>query len=207
MKQIITVFLIAFCTIGLNAYCQSPVDLSEFEYSSDGVVYISQTDSLVGKIIFSELSPGQLSLVIDGEKDKKFKAKEVVGFKINNPAKNFISVKSDGLEKSILFYENTSPRGAKLCLLKYFEAEASVTGTKISGGKVQGSWRTSIYSPDSGKILPSGNKKLAVALKDCPELAAKVAKKEKGYSVGMIAMPGATDQLNERIVQEYNACN
>lgn len=189
MKKITTVLLIAFCIIGLNAYCQSPVDFSEFKYTSDGVVYISQTDSLVGKIIFSELSPDKLSLVIAGEEDKKFKAKDVVGFKINNPAKSFISVKSDDLGKSLLFYENTSPRDSKLYLLKYFVAEASIVGTKISAGKVQGSWKTSIYSPDSKEILPSGNKKLAQALKNCPELAAKVAKKEKGYSVGMIAMP------------------
>ena len=206
MKKIKLAFVIFFCGLGLSVFGQSPVDLSEFEYLSDGVIYVTATDSIMGQVKYNELSSGKVWLIVDGKKDQKFQAKEVVGFKLNNPAKEFISVRSDGADRSMLFYENTSPKNSRLYLLKYFEAEGSALGTKVEGGKAQGQWNTTIYSPVSKSILPNGNKKLAAALKDCPELSNKIAKKEKGYSVGMIALPGAAAEFNERIVREYNAC-
>lgn len=185
---------------------QTQVDLSEFEFKSTGVVYLTATDSIVGELEYNELSSGKVLLLEEEKKAQKFQAKEIIGFKLHNPEKKYLSVKSDGLDRSMLFYENTSAESDKLYLLRYFEAEGSVAGAKIEGGKVLGNWKTTVYSTESKSILPSGNKKLAEALKGCPELSNKIAKKEKGYVVKLMSLPGAADEMNERIVNEYNAC-
>lgn len=197
---------LVLCFLRLNAFCQSPFDFSEFEFSSEGVLYLSPTDSLLGHIEYSELYSKKVSFSENQDKFKKYLAKDVIGFRLNEPSKEYISVKSDGVDRSILFYENTTPQNIDLCLIQYFLAETGPLGIIIEGGKPKGEWTTSVYSKKSKMILPSGNKKLAEALKDCPELSKKVAKKEKGYSVGLIALPGAKNELNRRIVEEYNSC-
>lgn len=48
-------------------------------------------------------------------------------------------------------------------------------------------------------------KKMSEHLKDCPELAKKIADKEKGYKVNMLS-GAANDEVYFRIMTEYNNC-
>jgi hypothetical protein len=197
-------FFVAIILLSASqAFSQGTYSTSEFEVQGDGVLYISETDSVTGKIEYNELSPGSVRIVDASGKSKKYSGKEVIGFKTANPKRVFHSVKSDGLDKSMLFYEDITPNGGKkLLLLKSFIQD----GLLVSGGTVKGDWENAIYSPSAKKLIPANFKKLAEQLKDCSALAGKISNNEKGYYHGLIATPQQKEEVLRNIVNDYNTC-
>ena len=203
MKKQNLFFVAIFLLAAIQTYSQGSYSASGFELQSDGVLYISETDSVTGKIEYSELSPGSVRVVDASGKSKKYTAKETIGFKTQNPKKVFHSIKSDGIDKSMLFYEDITPNGGKkLLLLRSFIQD----GLLVTGGQVKGDWENTIYSPATKKILSANFKKMAEQLKDCPALAEKITNKEKGYYFGLIATPQQKEEVLANIVKDYNTC-
>lgn len=200
-QKLFLLFIISF--VSLQTYAQESYSLNEFELQSNGVLLISETDSIAGTIKYNELNSGSVSLIDASGKSKDYKAKEIVGFRMQNPSRNFYAIKSDGLDKSMLFYEDITPNnGKKLKLLKSFIRD----GIMVVNGQVKGTWENQMYSTADKKLIPSNFKKVAEQLKDCPALAEKISKKEKGYYFGMIASAMAQEEVLNNIVTEYNSC-
>lgn len=189
--------------VSFQTYSQESYKLADFELQSPGVLYTSATDSLMGTIKYNELTGGGVTLTDASGKSKRYTAKEVAGFKTQTPSKVFYSVKSDGLDKSMMFYEDITPNGGKkLKLVKSFIQD----GVIISGDQVKGKWENQLYSPATKKLLGSNFKKVAEQLKDCPALADKITTKQKGYYFGLMSTPFQQDEVFKNIVTEYNTC-
>jgi hypothetical protein len=201
-QNLFLLFIISI--VSFQVYSQESYPLADFELRTNGVLYISETDSVAGTIKYNQLTSGSVSVIDASGKSKSYKAKEIVGFKTLDPTRNFYSIKSDGLDKSMLFYEDITPNGGKkLKLLKSFIQD----GIIITNGQVNGSWESQLYSTADKKLLGTNFKKMAEQLKDCPALADKISKKQKGYYFGMISTPMAQEEVLNTIASEYNSCN
>jgi len=187
----------------LQCYAQESYNLSEFELKSNGFIYITETDSVSGALTYNELASGKVMLTDASGKDKKYTAKEVFSFKTQNPTRTFYSIKTDGLDKSMMFYEDVTPNGGKkLKLMKSFTQD----GLVIVNGQVKGKWDNAMYSPSEKRLIGSNFKKVAEVVKDCPALAEKISKKEKGYYFGLMSVPMVQEKVLNNIVTEYNTC-
>lgn len=198
-----TTLLLLVILVSNRLYAQESYPMDQFELRSPGVLYVTATDSLTGTVKYNELTSGGVSIINSAGDSKRFSAKEILGFKTDNPIRRFYTVKSDGIDKSMMLYEDITPGGGKkLMLLKSFLQD----GIVISGGQVKGKWENKMYAVGSKKLIGSNFKKVAEALNDCPALAEKITKKEKGYYFGMISTPMQQEQVLNNIVTEYNAC-
>ena len=199
--------LSAITFFSLHCYAQETHNYSEFQIKSQGTVYITESDSLTGEIYYNELTSARVMLTDSAGKERKYLAKDILGFKIQNPLKTFCAIKSDGLDKSMLFYENVTPsNGEKLLLIKSFTSEG-LSGAVVVNEMVTGKWSVSIYDKVQRKIMGTSLKKIAEIVKDCPMLYQKINSKEVGYSYGFIAPPLILERVYRNIVTDYNACN
>jgi len=203
MKNQKLFLLVVTLGLSLSAYAQNSFSTSSFDLKSEGVLYITETDSVVGTISYSELSSGHVLVADASGKNKKYSAKESIRFKTVNPLRIYLSVKSDGLDKSMMFYEDITPGGGKkLKLVKAFIQD----GLLVTGGTVKGEWEQQLYHPATKKLMGSSFKKIAEQLKDCPALADKIGKKEDGYYFGMLALPAQKETVYNNILKDYNNC-
>jgi len=203
-KQISIIFIL--CSI--HCHAQDEIyQIAELQIKSKGTIYITESDSLAGEIFYSFINSEVIFLTGPDGKETKYLAKDIFGFKSQNPARNFLSLKTKGVVRSFQsFYENITPnQGKKLLLIKSFATE-NLSNFVIVNGQVKGSWDIGLYSLLQQVAIDDSIKKIAEIVKDCPELSNKIRNKEKGYHFTLMTPSIFKLRIHENIVTEYNSC-
>lgn len=137
------------------------------------------------------------------EKGVKIKPEQVKSFSYNNGELFFYSLKEN-------FYLKEN-KEEKIQIFKRFTPKGGLTGVKIEGGKVLGKYSNYVSIENVIALAHMGDlksfspfkKKVPALLKACPELAKKVADKEKGYKTGILS-PAYVVWL--KIAEDYENC-
>lgn len=168
-------FLMSTSTI----YAQSTSPFDEYEYTSQGVLYLNDGEPIAGKLQYSIFFNHVYLLDVDGEA-QKFKSKHLKGFVLDTLGGMKFDVKQGGI------YQNITPRGGQeIKMYKCFVSDRPVT--YAIQNEIQGQWEYYLDFPDKKNVLSINDLRISVHktlpryLGDCPELAKKVSERQEGY--------------------------
>lgn len=182
---------------GLTAHAQNLIP--GIEFAEEGTIYITDKDSVQGVLAFTYLKNNQVVLV--GQKETKYKSEDVKGFYLRTSKLHFVSGTYSVGYKAFLQVETPERKKAKV--VKTFVADKYA---KIEPGIIPpGTWSISLYLVDK-HLNFEATKKMAEALKtDCPELSAKLLKKDSGYFVGIMTLDDEKLVTFGKIMDELDA--
>ena len=174
-----------------------------YEFGEAGTLYLSASDSVKGFLVFSFIKNNEVTMIAPPEKgkDTKYKAADILGFRLNDSKLDFVSGKA-GLGKAA-FLQVITPEFNQAKVVKTFIPDVA---EKVEAGKTpKGSWYISLYLADQ-KTNFEGTKKLAEVVKpQCPVLAGRMASKEKGYFVNLMSSEEESVDSFKRIATEIEA--
>ena len=111
--------------------------------------------------------------------------------------------------RNILFLKKLTKENARMDLFELYQSR-----NKTSDG--QDHYEYYVSFPTEGRLMasnirsavffPSFDEKMSKLVSDCPQLAAKIESKTKGYSLAQFSVDVQKINVFKRIVQEYNAC-
>lgn len=207
MKNIFTLVLISIILTS-NGFTQSskipsvPLRLLQHSYMPSSYIALDGTKHS-GEIKFDETYTNYIWYKAEGKlKGIKVLAKNIKSYNYNNKTE-YISLKGH-------FYSKVNAEN-QIELYTRFETKKGVVGATIIGSNVSGEYKywvtiknvIEFKSLEDASFLPF-HKKVSPLIEYCPELAEKVAKKQKGYKKTC-----KTPQLNiwKVIATEYETCN
>jgi hypothetical protein len=200
MKKLLTAFLLLATVV---AKSQTQDLIPGYEFSEPGTIYITETDSLKGWLVFSYIKNNQVTLIPppNSGKNKEYKPGDILGFRLHDSRLNFLPGKM-GLGQAA-FLQVMTPGLSKSKVVKTFSIDKT---EKVEAGKTpKGMWWISLYLPTQ-KANFEATKKVAEAIKtECPALSEKIAKKEKGYFVNLMSTEEETLDAFTRIANELEA--
>jgi len=191
-----SIFILGIILLSFSVYAQ---ELRKgYEFAEVGTIYLNDKDSVEGVLAFTYVKNNQVVMV--GEKETKYKPEDIKGFYLKTSNLHFVSGKF-GLGYNA-FLQVVVP-GKKARVIKTF---VITKGVKIEEGKdLEGTWSTSLYLVDKG-VNFENSKKIAEAIKaECPELAAKLVKKDSGYFVGLLTLEDEMLSAYAKIIQDLDA--
>ena len=185
MKKVLLIVLAVVLNVSVFAQ-----DFPGYEFAEEGTIYLNDTDSVQGVLAFTYFKSNQVMLV--GKDQIKYKPDDIKGFYLKTSGLHFVP--GEGGLGSRAFHQVISS-GKKSKIVKTFTA---AKGVKIEAGKEpEGSWSTTFYLVDK-KANYTLSKKIAEAIEsDCPQLAARLTKKDSGYFVNLLT-------LDEEMMSAYN---
>lgn len=191
-----SIFILVVILLNFSLYAQDLIN--GYEFAEEGTLYLTDKDSVQGVLAFTYIKNNQVVLV--GEKETKYKPDDIKGFYLKTSKMHFVSGQYGLGYKA--FLQVVVP-GRKAKVVKTF---VTAKGVKIEAGKEpEGTWSTSLYLADKSSNFEL-SKKIAEAVKpECPELAAKLVKKDSGYFVGMLTVEEEMISAYSKIIQDLDA--
>jgi len=208
---------IALASCKSAAWFETPNDLENI----NGTLYLANGEELVGKLSVDEGWNGSVRIDIPGEKkSRRYKFYDVKAYKMRSDYYELKEIEDGHLNRNyrLHFMKRLTPADSKIHLYEYLEKETShssdrrnsTTTTKIEkdyyiqlpSEKGDGVWNVGF-----SKLVPNFDEKMSRIVSDCPELARKIANKDKGYFYPQIG-PNDEERVDIlwNIVAEYNKC-
>lgn len=112
-------------------------------------------------------------------------------------------------QQNLLFVKRISGDNSKLNLFELYQSRAQSADGKehyyyfVSLPKEE---RLKTWAFGSSRFFPRFEIKMSDIVSDCPELAKKVAKQEKGYTINQISLELMRLDVFKKIIDEYNNC-
>lgn len=196
-------FVIAMLLINLTVSAQDFV-----HYRDNGTITLKDSSIIEGDLYYSLSYPGHVRLVQPG-RDDKLRPEEMIGFQIGDMvfktilAKDAISLTGKGY----MFARLLNPDCTKI---QVYKSETQAIIAVNNNAEITTSYY--VFMPEVGQALPVGDlkfmpsRKIAKYVTQCPDLASKLASKDKDYSVGMISSDQMRVNLFLKIAREYEAC-
>lgn len=191
-----SIFILVVILLNFSLYAQDLIN--GYEFAEEGTIYLTDKDSVQGVLGFTYIKNNQVVLV--GQKETKYKPDAIKGFYLKTSNLHFVSGQFGLGYKA--FLQVVVP-GKKAKVVKTF---VTAKGVKIEAGKEpEGTWSFSLYLVEKGTNLES-SKKIAEAIKpECPELAAKLVKKDSGYFVGLFTVEEEMVKAYTMTIQDLDA--
>jgi len=205
MKNFTIVLL--FITSGLFAQTQE----EEIIYTGLGKIVFADGTIKEGEVYHSRVNQRKVSLKSSGDAET-IKTKDLKEFFIGDL--HFVGVKAASAGVNELdFAILKSAENAKVKL--YEVCWQQNVGTSSGGNNFLFTTYREYYAqfPSMDNIKPVGDvtfmpfpKKVSKLVESCPELAKKIAEKEKGYTIGLVSTDEMKLEVFSRIATEYESC-
>jgi|GEM_PF-1663909 len=196
------------------------------------ILYLKNGDSISGYLtidINNSIGRPIKIYPIDEKKALKFSKRDVMGYKTNRELYVLKTVKNNSItigngkslleqlvdDKDMYFMKQLTPESSRIHFYeserieKVKENNQTYNGRSVTEYYVQLPHTTGnlVYALDNKLFVPNFEEKMSDLVKDCPELAKKIAAKEKGYfyaQINLLKEKRAAIMMN--IIEEYNNC-
>lgn len=194
----------------LSIFCLKTQSQETVRFLGEGSMIMEDGTEVTGTVGYWYVNPSVVRFKGEGEdKETKYKVGEVKSFVVDG--RNFIRIKAkDAIGTNpYTFAEMLTPPDQKMALLLYQQQPAVGADGQHPITKTY-----YVQIPNDEQVYPAGDikfmplhKKMSKIVSDCPELAEKIAKKEKGYNYGVVSSDEMRADILTTIIEEYNACN
>jgi len=205
MKKFLLSFLLLFFIGSIIAQTEETSD-EITKHEGPGKVILLEGGEIEGTITYDEFSGYKLKIQVEGEKKpQKHTTKDVKEFYVNDV--HFVRIKGLMLNA---FAKVVNEPGSKILLLKTI-SKATVSNQTDEQGHLIFPVETSYYvlSTVNNKLLFVGaltNKNLSKFVADCPDLSKKIASKEDGYELTIMAPVDKQMEIMKKVMEEYEQC-
>jgi hypothetical protein len=205
MKTLTAIFLF------ISSLTFAQTQEAEIIYSGPGKAILEDGTIKEGELYHSRVTQRRVGFKSDGV-EETFKSNEIKEFYINNL--HFVKVQSAALGvKDPDFAIVKSSEGAQVKL--YEVCWQHNIGKAIGNEAPQFTTYRDYYAqfPTQKQIKPLGDvtfipfaKKVSKLVESCPPLSEKIAGKEKGYSIGLVASDEMKLEVFARISEDFENC-
>lgn len=217
MKRMIYIgfllLLFQACACTAPAQTFSPNRLTEAE----GTLHLESGETISGRITLNNevlISP-DIMVAAANEAPKRLHLLDVKGYESNGVfyelkhTENAIHPRS-----GFYFMKRLTPDGSAMHLYEHTERKQKgksvydVVYQPVYYLQLPGEKKDRVYATSNKKLAPNFHKKMSALLKGCPDLAARIAQKERGYFYNRI---NTTEEQRKnvllQIITDYTACS
>ena len=216
MKKAIVVFLIFSSACKPSGYFTSPNDV----HKEKVIVYLKNQEKIVGDINIDlehdSRLPGDfkptLEIMPEGKTSwQKLNIQDITAYSMGSdyfPVKN-VDVDMNGANY-MLFVKRMTAENSRIQLYQLYESgKSNYTGEPVTHYYLSfpGFAPLETINAKGSQLVPNFDSKMSNLVEDCPNLAKKIRKKEKGYFLAMATFNvKTTPEVLMRIIDEYNSC-
>ena len=213
---LLTLLLIYGCKT--SSYFNTPNDVVK----RHATLYLTNKDTLPGTLTvtledYGHLSSGArypsfVNFTPEGKDTmRRVALDEIVGYRLGTTfyTLKVVDIRMNGVQR-LLFLQQLSPDSSKIQLYELHESgQANATGESLYSYylSLPGFSRLEAINTHGSRIIPEFEEKMSAIVADCPALAAKIRKKEKGYYIPQVSFDARKHpDVLLKIITEYNHC-
>jgi len=221
--------ILLFCIFLVFTACKSPFyNTANNMRLINGTVYTNDGREIPGQVTLNleNYRSSKLYVTVVGKNDKqgeRINLTDIKGINIRNDyyEPKLIDMGGFGNSDEFRFVKRLTKEGSRLHMYELYEQRTRQTSSRYSGAgssyttpeytyyittpahtRQQAAWNI-----EGRKLTPNFEDKMSQLVKDCPALADKIKKKEKGYFYAQVSLIDSKKiETMMGIIDEYNKC-
>ncbi|HVF81381.1 MAG TPA: hypothetical protein VM884_05585 [Flavisolibacter sp.] len=213
---VILVVAVVLCSCGSTSSFESPNSLRNMP----GTIHLRNGKSYKGRLVIQSLNAFSrpVKIFTDGdERPMQFNLGDVAAYQIKNDRYELKEIKGGlRLGKDLAFMKRLTPDASRIHLYEHLKkVTESTKGYTAIGSRYETEYYLqlpdeegqAVYPLDGSKFVPKFDEKMSTLLKQCPDLAKKIAAKENGYFYAQVSFSKEKRaSVLMTIIEEYNRC-